>query len=41
MICSATLQDMVDRFGQDIERLTNMELDALAHLCLLWKEEEE
>lgn len=41
MICPVTLKDMSEKFESQIMRLTNMELDALQHLCQLYKEEEE
>ena len=41
MICPSTLRDMIERYYHLLEDLTNMELDALAHMCLTMKEEEE
>tara|TARA_R100000655_G_C2992296_1_gene193308 strand:+ start:1259 stop:1384 length:126 start_codon:yes stop_codon:yes gene_type:complete len=41
MICPSTLQDMIKRYYDLLENLTNKELDALAHMCVTMKEEEE
>jgi len=40
-ICFVTLCDMQERFDVTLSKLTNLELDALAHLCKMHKEEEE
>jgi len=41
MICPSTLRDIIERYYHIVGKLTNMELDALAHMCLTMKEEEE
>ena len=41
MICKVTLGDINKKFGGQLLKLTNMELDALAYLCKIFKEEEE
>ncbi len=36
-ICLVTVGDMEEKFGIFLERLTDMELDALAYLCSTYK----
>jgi hypothetical protein len=40
-VCLVTIGDMTERFEDLLIQLTNMELDALAYLCSVYKEEEE
>ena len=41
MICTVSLKDMNEKFARQLLRLNNLELDALAYLCMIFKEEEE
>tara|TARA_Y100001937_G_scaffold103046_1_gene141921 strand:+ start:162 stop:296 length:135 start_codon:yes stop_codon:yes gene_type:complete len=40
-LCLVTVGDMTNKFENVLMTLTNLELDALAYLCEIYKEEEE
>ena len=40
-VCLVTVGDMTGKFEKQLILLTNLELDALAYLCAVYKEEEE
>lgn len=40
-LCLVTVGNITNRFEDVLIQLTNLELDALAYLCEIYKEEEE
>lgn len=38
-VCLVTVGDMTEKFEKQLILLTNLELDALAYLCAVYKEE--
>ena len=40
-MCLVTVGDMTEKFENVLMTLTNLELDALAYLCTIYKEDEQ